>query len=444
MWAAVFLLAGWAGGASSQVIFPNAAGPGCAPPPGCPVPSQPAAPGAVAPGTPGTPGAAETPSPPAGGTTTPAPETAAPPAAPTGGQDPFGGAGRTDLYQSNLSAAGAGVSPAAAATTKGGLTSFQTFTPQLPVIMPGLLTAATTQSARPMDRVFLGYSYLDSFQVVRQQAFVSETALGPTSRGPGFNLNRFDVGFEKTFFEGRASVYVLAPYMSTTSNVTGQSITGFGDVSAGFKFAILEDRDSGSVLTGGFTVAAPTAHATVIPAQSQFDTGKAGSFASPTVLESTSVNPTFLQPWVAALWVRDRLFVQEYFGVLIPTDDRVATFLNNDLAVGYQIYRAPGRFISWVTPTIDAQALIPVSHHGTPSQAGTGAVETRGPMAEAAGTPLGGLPPPTLGASDQLFLTSGFQFGLGERAALSAGIVTPLVGPRAFNYGVTVGFNFFY
>ena len=46
------------------------------------------------------------------------------------------------------------------------------------------------------------------------------------------------------------------------------------------------------------------------------------------------------------------------------------------------------------------------------------------------GTPIPGLFDTEFGFSDQLFLTYGVQLGLGERAMLSTGIITPVVGPR--------------
>ena len=399
------------------------------------------------------------PSPTPGSTPTPTPSpTPAPTESPTGTSE-FRTFGQTNLVQSNLALAGSGTSATSAAASTGAAagsaTTPSTLSTLTPTILPGLLTAASVQSPRPMDRVFFAYSYLDRFQVVGGGVPLPPSALvpgtvptalttSPAIRQPGFNLNVYYLGVEKTFFNGMASVYVLAPFLQATNNVTTQAIDGFGNLSAGFKAVLLSDASSGSLLSGGFTASVPTGHSTTY-ATSQLATIIAPA-TTPTVLTTSTrtTNPTYLQPWLAGLLAGDRVFVQEYLGVIIPTDTAVSTFINNDIAVGYRMYRgAPGSFISAVTPIVDLQALLPVNHVGS---------ATSGTIA---GTPIGNagaaiIPPtPIFGSnnltfSDQIFLTSGVQIGLGNRAVFSTGIITPLAGPKAFNWGVTAGLNFFY
>ena len=89
-----------------------------------------------------------------------------------------------------------------------GLTSVSINSPSSPVILPGLLTATYAESAVPLDRVFFNYSYLNGFQTFQNQIFLPEKGAGkPPLRQLGFNLNTFDVGVEKTLFDGRVSVY---------------------------------------------------------------------------------------------------------------------------------------------------------------------------------------------------------------------------------------------
>lgn len=307
---------------------------------------------------------------------------------------------------------GGGVS----ATTGVGGVGF-TATP-LPVILPGLFTATMGESARPTDRIFTDYGYYSGFQVT--------SPLGGTV--PGFNLNYWDFGVEKTFFDGRASIVVRVPLLDATDNSSGVPIDGFGDITAGLKVALWENCDTGSTVSGGLLVATPTGRNERFPTETII--GPAG----PTVV-TTTVNPTYLQPFVAGVAVADRVYVQDFFGVVIPTDGRVSTFLNNDLSVGFRLYRSDcaDRLLSSITPTIDVQTLIPVNHVGRP----------------AGFTSPGGTVPPEItngdfGFSDQLFLTEGAQFGIRDRAAVSFGIVEPLMGPKAFSIGVVTSFNLFF
>ncbi len=429
-WASVLALAGWAGSASAQA--PPVIGPGCLPPPGCPAPVQPL--------LPTEPGKAPAVSP---APSTPEPSPSPAPATPTDTSGGFRGSGLTNYYQGSIAPAGSGASATSAAAATGMATQLSAVFPQIPAILPGLLTAANVESARPMDRVFFGYAYLDRFQVTGIPSISLPNPPTPvtaasTRRVPGFDLSRFDVGVEKTFLDCKASAYVRVPFLYATENVSGQAIDGLGDVSAGLKYVFWASADNSSLLTGGMTVSAPTARSTTVVNQAFILRDNNGNFRF--LIPSSSVNPTFLQPWVAALFAGDRAFLQEYLGVIVPTDDRVSTFINNDVIVGFQVYRGePGRLLSSITPTLDVQALLPINHVGSVAQAAP------------TNTTLSGALPPTvfptssnLNFSDQLFITGGLQFGLGDRAVLSTGVVTPVVGPRAFNYGVTFGLNLFY
>jgi hypothetical protein len=351
-------------------------------------------------------------------------------------------------------------------------------TSQTPLIMPGLFTAINAESARPMDRIFTSYGYYDSFKVA-----------SPTGVIPGFNLHRFDIGAEKTFFDGAGSIYVRVPFLDATSNVSGQPIDGVGDISAGIKFALFANKETGSTFSVGMTVSAPTARDAVVTttqvtsfsiqptnfsAQRQTIRMPSGSVnlnriqftssdvngGTPTPLTTTSggplnpvalpaststtVNPTFLQPWVGGLLVLDRLYVQEYLGVVIPTDDRTSTFINNDVGIGYQIYRSPGCWLSSITPTIDVQLLLPINHQGSVSGSTQTIQNTNIP-------PDGQVPAVSQPAAAnsfnspyQVFVSEGLQFGIGERALLSGAVSTPVTGPKAYTVGFSIGFNLFF
>jgi hypothetical protein len=354
-------------------------------------------------------------------------------------------------------------------------------TTQIPVILPGLFTALQAENALPLDRVFVDYGYFDSFRVATQtvnpQAIFGGSTVATTTQGTA-NLNRFNIGAEKTFLDGRASIYVRVPFLDATNNTANLPIDGLGDISAGLKCVLLADKKTGSVLTAGMTVSAPTSrdqvavtgvklvegptvttveHFPVSPSVamftgSQFETITVTGHRTLVQPTTITVNPTFLQPWFAGLWVLDRLYVQDYVGFVLPTDTRVPPILNNDFGVGYQIYRgSPDRFLRFVRPTIDVQLVQPFNH-----RSGSGSVPTTGNSASSNTSSFDIFEPaldhPTpdrqfngvFGFPTQVFMAEGMQFGLGNRSLLSAAIVTPLVGPQAFTIGVTVGFNLFF
>jgi hypothetical protein len=311
-----------------------------------------------------------------------------------------------------------------------------------PLIMPGLLTAASTQAAIPVDRIFFDYGYFNRFAIS-----------SPTGAIPGFNLHQFNIGIEKTLFDGNASVYVSVPFLHATSNISGQDINGLGDVNVGLKYMLWKNADTGSAFTAGFTVAAPTARSTTVTNTLNVTfTGGTQPAVVPTpppvgtVLPftiTTTINPTYLQPWAAGLWVADRFFVHEYFGILIPTDDRVSTFINNNLTIGYNVFENPCGLVSSITPVIGVQLLLPVNHINNSVGSTTTTIPANitciGPY------PIDQLPGlDSFSFPSQVFLSGGFQIGLGERALFSAGVVVPVAGPRGYEVGATAGLTYFY
>jgi hypothetical protein len=270
------------------------------------------------------------------------------------------------------------------------------------------------------------------------QTVFGQQATAGQGLGQSFNLNRYEAGLEKTFLDGRASFYLNVPVLDATDNNTGQGINGFGDISAGFKFVLLGDQETGSAITAGFTASAPTGRDTIVvtrinqaatihflppqPFTSQgstivekltFDPNNPPTL-SPPQMETARINPTYLQPWLGGLLVQDRLFVQGYSGAIVPTDDRIPVYLNENLVVGYEAYRGPhDAVLASVAPFVGAQVLIPVSGS-----------EFRFP--------------------DQVFLSAGLGVRLGQRLVFTGSYVTPVAGPRAFDGGVTAGVNFLF
>jgi hypothetical protein len=350
------------------------------------------------------------------------------------------GASQNAYEQSNLSVAGTGL--ASAGITNGGPLSFSTVTNS--TIFPGLLTAANSQSPVVMDRVFFDYALFDQFQFERTRVVATSTTNGSatTSRFAGFNLNQFDVGIEKSLFGGLASIYIDAPILYAADNITGQAINGFGDLNAGFKLLLYLDRQTGTMLSAGLTVAAPTAHPGEFTRDVTIRTDEippppAPISATPVTAQTVSVNPTFLQPWVAGLVNFDRLFVQDYLGFIQPLPDNVASSINESLSVGYRLYIAdacarPYQWITSITPILSTQTLVALQH---------GFNDTIDP------TNLGFAVRPgafRISFPTQVFLTEGCQFGIGSFASVFAGVVEPVAGPDAFKIGATVGVNFYF
>lgn len=114
------------------------------------------------------------------------------------------------------------------------------------------------QSPRPQDRVYFMFNY---FQGVNDQ--VNQRLQAPIGYTQVF---RYIGGFEKTFFGGQGSIGIRAPLDSVTANPSstapsgnvGGTSTAVGDLSIFGKYILLENRETGSLLSGGLAISAPT------------------------------------------------------------------------------------------------------------------------------------------------------------------------------------------
>lgn len=310
-----------------------------------------------------------------------------------------------------------------------------------PIVSPGLLTSSNAESPYALDRVYFTYGYYDAFQVTVPAVTIGPIVVDPDLGPPavngqlgltpasyqvdGFDLHRFDVGFEKTLFDGVASIYFRAPFLADANNITNQAIDGAGNLNAGLKVQLLYDQCSKDVISAGFTVSAPTSRDSQVSSFDQDDLqidtsapltlGQRIDLINVTPSSVITLNPTYLQPWVAAQINGKRAFVQGYLGLIIPTDDRVVTVFNPNVSVGYRAWQGTGGIITTITPVLGMQSLLPIHDDNA-----------------------------ELDFSEQLFVNPSLQIGLGQKTSVSAGLSTPVVGPRGFDVGATFGFNMLY
>ncbi len=367
--------------------------------------------------------------------------------------EPACAADRISLFESNIiypvgipAPTAVGLTTASVVSTAGvaaGTTSLATTTGAAPtsLILPGFFTAFNVEPATPQTRLFFDYGGFHGF----------ETTNPATGSGlvKGFNLNLFTVGAELAIPDNGYSIYVRVPIIEASDNTTGGRLNDVGDVSVGFKFALLEWDQAGTLITVGATAALPTGRElTVTTNRYAFDFDPTGTIRTlPTGQSlppnySVGVNPVFLQPWVASLTVQGRLVVTGYGAVVIPTDAHVSTLVNADFSLGWQIYRSccSSDVVTFITPFVNAEGLIPINHVGTPNgllgQTGT---LTAGPTGQ-----LFDSNPQTnysVNLPYQAFVTGGASFGFGCHSVLTVGAVTPVIGPKAFSVGGVASLN---
>jgi hypothetical protein len=252
---------------------------------------------------------------------------------------------------------------------------------------------AENESPRPQDRAYFSFNYFDNLSAaVNRQRDVNLQNV---------RVYRETFGLEKTFLDGSASVGLRLPLntLSADSNNPnlGGSDTAVGDLALIFKYAVLEDCETGDLLSAGLVVVTPTGP------------GHFANFDSVLPLHSTT-----LQPFVGYVLNLGQFYLHGFSSLDIPTDSRDVTMWYDDVGLGYFAYHhdCPDRFLTAVVPTVEMHLNTPLNHRGV--------LRSLDP----AGTP------------DGINLTFGTNFEFYNRARLAVGVVTPVTGPRPFDFEV--------
>ncbi|HTK73972.1 MAG TPA: hypothetical protein VL371_01875 [Gemmataceae bacterium] len=248
-----------------------------------------------------------------------------------------------------------------------------------PIITRGAFKISDNESPRPLDRIFATYNFFDN----------ASLPTGPLRRT--FDLHRETFGFEKTFLGGDASVGMRLNVMQADGSYSDDD---FGDTTIVTKYALVNNAETGNVVSGGLAVTAPTGPRTIFPNGQTFRT-------------------TLLQPWTGFIYnVNDKWYAHGFSALVIPTDDEDVTLATSDIGIGWRAYQAAccsDYFISSVTPTLEGHYTGALNHRGLD-------------------------PLRTLSFPEGVFvLTSGLHFGLGCNALLTTGLAVPLTGPRPFD-----------
>jgi hypothetical protein len=236
-----------------------------------------------------------------------------------------------------------------------------------------------------------------------------------TVLGNEVDVHREIFGFELAFLDGNASIGMRIPYVQAGSpggSVNAQRIEAFGqgflpltagtpteiddfggtdfqDISIIFKYALINNRQTGNVLSAGLVVTVPTG--------SDF-----------LVTDGRELDPALVQPFLGYFYNLGRFFLHGFSSIAVPTDDRDVTLLFNDIGLGWWMYQGgPEQFVSDVIPTVELHVNTPLTH--------------RGSLELPVGTP------------DQIDVTGGVILAMFRRASWSLGAAVPVSGPRPFD-----------
>ncbi len=238
---------------------------------------------------------------------------------------------------------------------------------------------AENESPRPLDRVFLDYNFYDR---------VGSALNGPGA--PGTNIHFETIGFEKTFMDGNASFGMRLPFYQVDAPGAGTRQSEIGDLTMILKYAFVNDKETGNLISGGVALTVPTGKSFAIPGQSD-------------------ISDVLIQPYVGFIFNLSRdLYVHGFSSIIVPTDSRDITLLANDIGVGYFLHRSnEDSFLTAIVPTLELHVNTPLNHRG--------ALET------------------PVGFPDVVDITSGVRLQFYRHCSFGMGVGVPITGPKPYN-----------
>jgi hypothetical protein len=281
---------------------------------------------------------------------------------------------------------------------------------------------ADDQSPIPLDRIYFNFNYFDNlnYSVIRQF---------PGSGVKKLQAYRYLIGFEKTFWDGRASIGVrdslntlsVATNSQTTSR--GGTTTAMGDLNFYGKVVAWSNIKPASPPSLGNGVAStfgPQGGLVSLGLSLNFPTGP-GNFAGSA--SSKNFRDTSIQPFLGYYFARNRFFVQGFEAIDVATDPHDVTLIFSDIGVGYYVYQSPdpNAFITAIAPMFEVHINDPVNHRGI----------------------FKNINDPS-GTADVVDLTGAVNIVFGPRTLLTLGAATPVTGPRPFNVEALGMLNIFF
>lgn len=265
------------------------------------------------------------------------------------------------------------------------------------------------QSPRPQDRFFFTTNYYQGVNDAVNQRL--QSPIGYTQ------VYRYILGAEKTFLDGQGSIGIRMPIDTVTANTTtsqgasrfGGTSTAVDDISLFIKYILLENRETGNLLSGGLALSLPTGPGNF---------GGFKSFASP-------VNTTDIQPYLGYIVNSGRWYLQGFSIIDIPGNPSSPTYIFNDVGIGYYIRRPDpdtrvDELITMIAPTFEVHVNDPLNHRDVFN------------------------PKDISGVTDIVDLTCGINVGIRRNTIITFAIVDPITSPKPFDFEAVAFVNIFF
>jgi hypothetical protein len=259
-----------------------------------------------------------------------------------------------------------------------------------PVAMPNpsqnaAFKIAENESPRPTNRFYYNYNFFGNVDV----------SVGPPV--PFLQVHRHTLGFEKTVLGENASVGLRLPLLSLGGD-PGYSSQYVGDLSVILKVAVINNQETGNLLSLGLVIGTPTGETPTFPG------GLGQRIVMPRIFD------TILQPFFGYIYnLTPDLYVHGFHSVSVPTDFNDVTYMGNDVGVGYWLYRNLDGVLKGIIPTVEIHINTPFTHRDITAN---------------------------LFMTDQSTLTGGATFAF-ARSSIGGAVGVPFNGPHQIEAVVT-------
>ena len=263
---------------------------------------------------------------------------------------------------------------------------------QILVPSPRYFKIADNDSPEPRNRSYVSFNWFNDFagQVNRQ--------LGTGIRRT--RVHREVFGWEWATPDHNSSFGIRVPLDTYNADHEIYGLNGnhttFGDLALIFKEVVWRDDEAGHLISGGLAIVTPTGP---------------GTFAG--VQNIRGFHDTILQPFVGSIWRFGNFYAQGFTAVDAPCNLNNVVVLNNDLALGYFLYQKHRKEgVCAIVPVFEAHVNTPLNHRGLLRSD------------DLAGT------------ADMVNLGGGINFEYADHHSLGVGFITPVSGPRMFDFEI--------
>ncbi len=199
-------------------------------------------------------------------------------------------------------------------------------------------------SPRPTNRLYYNYNFYGNVDV--------DTGLTPNL--PRMQVHRHIIGFEKTFLSGDASVGLRLPFFSFGGGTVAYETSFVGDLSIISKYALINNRETGNILSAGLILGTPTGGSPNLIANQSNQRPEQIRYRGVQIVPFTGYILNFCC---------QRVYLQGFHSVAVPTENEEPTFISNGFGLGYWLVREPqADFIQGFVPTFEVHVNTPLNN----------------------------------------------------------------------------------